>query len=180
MEKDSSIKVVIFDSANPDFFMAHADLEYLVKLSADKTVTRSLGLFHTIGERMRTMPKVTIAKIAGRARGGGSELSLAMDMRFAVANKTILAQPEIGIGIIPAGGGTQRLPRLIGRARALEVILSGGDFSAELAERYGYINRAIPENEIDEFVDSLAERIAGYTQESIQAIKLTVNASESG
>jgi len=101
-----------------------------------------------IGERFRNMPKVTIAKIEGRARGGGNEIALAMDMCFAAVGKAIFGQPEVAVGLVPGGGSTQRLPRLIGRGRALEVLLGCDDFSAELAERYGYINRALPADEL--------------------------------
>ena len=115
-----------------------------------------------IGERFRNMPKVTIAKIEGRARGGGSEIALAMDMCFATLGKAIFGQPEVAVGLVLGGGSTQRLPRLIGRGRALEVLLGCDDFSAELAERYGYINRALPADELTPFVEKLAHRIASF------------------
>jgi enoyl-CoA hydratase/carnithine racemase len=120
------------------------------------------------------MPKVSIVKLEGRARGGGSEFCLGMDMRFGAIGKAILGQPEVGIGLIPGGGGTQRLPRLIGSARALEVILGCGDLSAEEAEHYGYINRALPPNELTPFVEDLAFRIATFQPEAIAAGKKAV------
>ena len=128
-----------------------------------------------IGERFRNMPKVTIAKIEGRARGGGSEIALAVDMCFAAAGKAIFSQPEVAIGLVPGGGSTQRLPRLIGRGRALEVLLGCNDFSAELAERYGYINRALPPDELTPFVEKLALRIASFPAHAIAHAKTAVD-----
>ena len=133
---------------------------------------------HALLDRLRTTPMVTIAKIAGRCRGGGSELVLACDMRFAALGKGVLCQPEVGVGIIPGAGGTVRLPQLVGRGRALEIILGCADFSAEVAERYGYINRALPANELDFFVDSLAYRIAGFPAEAIALAKESVATGE--
>jgi enoyl-CoA hydratase/carnithine racemase len=142
LETDESVRVVVIDSALPDFFIAHSGLGRVG--AAPKTVsdTRSFRLTQMIGERFRNMPKVTIAKVEGRARGGGSEIALAMDMSFAAQGKALFSQPEVAVGLVPGGGSTQRLPRLMGRGRALEVLLGSNDFSAELAERYGYINRA--------------------------------------
>src|SRR6202012_6228462 len=108
----------------------------------------------------RNMPKVTIAKVEGRARGGGSEIALTMDLSFAAIGQAIFSQPEVAGGLVPGGGSTQRLPRLVGRGRALEVLLGCNDFSAELAELYGYINRALPAEEMTPFVKRLAYRIA--------------------
>jgi enoyl-CoA hydratase/carnithine racemase len=137
--------------------------------------TRSFRFTQTIGERFRNMPKVTIAKVEGRARGGGSEIALAMDMCFAVIGKAIFGQPEVAIGLVPGGGSTQRLPRLMGRARALEVLLGCNDFSAELAERYGYINRALPPDELTPFVERLARRIASFPAHAIAHAKAAVD-----
>jgi enoyl-CoA hydratase/carnithine racemase len=128
-----------------------------------------------IGERFRNMPKVTIAKIEGRARGGGSEIALAMDMCFAAVGKAIFGQPEVAIGLVPGGGSTQRLPRLIGRGRALEVLLSCDDLSAELAERYGYINRALPADELTPFVERLSHRIASFPAHTVAHVKAAVD-----
>jgi len=124
------------------------------------------------------MAKVTIAVIEGRARGGGSELALAMDMRFAARGRALLAQPEVAVGIIPGGGGTQRLPRLVGRARALEIILGCNDIDADLAERWGYVNRALAEDELRPFVNALADRIASFPAEAIAHAKAAVAAAE--
>ena len=124
------------------------------------------------------MPKISIAKIEGRARGGGSEFALSLDMRFGAIGRAILSQPEVGLGILPGGSGTQRLPRLMGRGRAMEIILGCEDFPAELAERYGYINRALPPEEITPFVEGLAYRIASFPAEAIAMAKEAVNAAE--
>ncbi len=124
------------------------------------------------------MPKVTIAVIEGRTRGGGSELVLAMDMRFAAHGRALLAQPEVALGIIPGGGGTQRLPRLVGRARALEIVLGCEDIGADLAERWGYVNRALAEDELRPFVEALAFRIASFPTEAVAHAKAAVGAAE--
>jgi enoyl-CoA hydratase/carnithine racemase len=124
------------------------------------------------------MPKVSIAKLEGRARGGGSEFALALDMRFAAAGRAIVSQPEVAMGIIPGAGGTQQLPRLVGRARALEMILGCDDFPAELAERYGYVNRTLPPRELGPFVERLAYRIASFPDKAIRLAKAAVNAAE--
>lgn len=127
-------------------------------------------------DRFRTMPKATIALIEGIARGGGSELALSFDMRFAALGRAVLAQPEVSVGIIPGGGGTQRLPGLIGRGRALEVVLGGGDIDAETAERWGYVNRSLPDGELRPFVEALASRIASYPPETVARAKAAVDA----
>ena len=144
LEADPAVKVVVLQSANPDFFVAHADINVITQLPAQPPEREEkLGWVHAVLDRFRTMPKATIAKIQGRCRGGGSELALACDMRFAEIGRGVLCQPEVGVGIIPGAGGSVRLPRLVGRGRALEIILGCGDFPAELAERYGYVNRAL-------------------------------------
>lgn len=180
IEGDGEVRVVVFQSANPEFFIAHADVELILQMPAGAAPPKSeeLGFFHAMLERYRTMPKVSIAKIEGRARGGGSEFVLSLDMRFAALGRALLSQPEVALGIIPGGSGTQRLPRLIGRARALEVVLGCEDFSAELAERYGYVNRALPPDELGPFVERLAYRIAAYPAEAIALAKASVDAAE--
>jgi enoyl-CoA hydratase/carnithine racemase len=143
------VRVVVIDSANPEFFIAHADVNLILRLPREpQPPPTELPLFHAMADRFGTMPKATIAVIEGRARGGGNELALAMAMRFAARGKAVLAQPEVGVGIIPGGGGTQRLTHLVGRARALEVILGCRDSDADLAERWGYVNRALAESEL--------------------------------
>jgi enoyl-CoA hydratase/carnithine racemase len=142
--------------------------------------TETLGAFHAMVDRFRTMPKATIARIEGYCRGGGSELVLACDMRFAAIGKAVLGQPEVGVGIIPGGGGSTRLPRLVGRGRALEIILGCGDIRADVAERYGYVNRALPADEIAYFVTSLAYRIATFPAEAIALAKQAVGMADAG
>jgi enoyl-CoA hydratase/carnithine racemase len=129
-------------------------------------------------ERFRTMEKVTIAQVEGRVGGGGSELISAFDMRFGVRGRTVVNQMEVSIGILPGGGGTQRLPRMLGRARALEIILGGGDLDADTAERWGYLNRAFAPQEIEPFVSGLARRIAGYPVEALKLAKRSVDCAE--
>jgi enoyl-CoA hydratase/carnithine racemase len=126
------------------------------------------------------MPKVTIAQIEGFCRGGGSELALSMDMRFAALGRAVLSQPEVAVGILPGGSGTQRLPRLVGRGRALEIVLGADDYPADLAERYGWVNRALPPAELAPFVDRLARRIASFPPEAVARAKASVLAAESG
>jgi enoyl-CoA hydratase/carnithine racemase len=175
LEADDGVRVVVLQSALPDFFIAHSGLSRVAAAAKTVSHTRSFRLTQTIGERFRNMPKVTIAKVEGRARGGGSEIALAMDMCFAAAGKAIFSQPEVAIGLIPGGGATQRLPRLVGRGRALEVLLGCNDFSAELAERYGYINRALPADELTPFVEDLARRIASFPAHAVAHAKAAVD-----
>ena len=179
IEADPKVKVVVFNSADPDYFVARGDVVAILGLP-DQVPPKSntIGFVHAIMDRFRTMPKVSIAKLEGRARGGGSEFALALDMRFAAAGRAIVSQPEVAMGIIPGAGGTQQLPRLVGRARALEMILGCDDFPAELAERYGYVNRTLPPRELGPFVDRLAYRIASFPDEAIRLAKAAVNAAE--
>jgi enoyl-CoA hydratase/carnithine racemase len=175
LETDESVRVVVLQSALRDFFIAHSGLGRVGAASKMVSHTRSFRLTQTIGERFRNMSKVTIAKVEGRARGGGSEIALAMDMCFAAADKAIFGQPEVAVGLVPGGGSTQRLPRLIGRGRALEILLGCNDFSAELAESYGYINRALPAHELAPFVEKLAHRIASFPAHAIAHVKAAVD-----
>ncbi len=179
LEADTAVRVVVLQSANPEFFIAHADVALIQTLPVEVgEKSTELSFFHQMVERFRTMPKVTIGKIEGRARGGGSELLLSLDMRFAAIGRAVLAQPEVAIGIIPGGGGTQRLPRLMGRGRALEAVLGCADFDAELAERYGWVNRALPPEELSPFVERLARRIASFPADAIALAKASVDAAE--
>jgi enoyl-CoA hydratase/carnithine racemase len=176
---DDQVRVTVFDSANPDFFIAHFDVNVLAMLGGQPLPpTPELNDLCKVTEIFRRMPKVSIAKIEGRTRGGGSEFVLGLDMRFGAIGKAVLGQPEVGVGIIPGGGGTQRLPRLVGQARALEVVLGCSDFTAELAERYGYINRALPPDELTPFVEELAYRIATFPAEAIALGKKSVQNAE--
>jgi enoyl-CoA hydratase/carnithine racemase len=179
LEADTDVRVVVFDSANPDFFIAHADVTLIQRLPRDVLPKPTeLSLFHAMVDRFRTMPKATIAKLEGRARGGGSEFVLSLDMRFAALGRAVLAQPEVALGIIPGGSGTQRLPRLMGRGRALEIVLGCDDVPADLAERYGYVNRALPPEALGPFVERLAFRIASFPAEAIALAKSAVDAAE--
>lgn len=176
LEADPAVKVVLLQSANPDFFIAHADVTLIQQLPSEPAPREEkLGQVHAIIDRFRTMAKPTIAKIEGRCRGGGSELAMACDMRFAAIGRAFLCQPEVGVGIIPGAGGTAHLPRLVGRGRALEIILGCADFNAETAERYGWINRALPTGEIDYFVNALAARIAGFPAATLALAKQAVS-----
>jgi enoyl-CoA hydratase/carnithine racemase len=178
LAQDPAVRVVVFESADPDFFIAHADVELIQMLPATAPPKpTTLGFFHAMVDRMRTMPKATIAKIEGIARGGGSEFVLSCDMRFGALGKCLLAQPEVALGIIPGGSGTQRLPGLVGRGRALEIILGCDDIPADLAERWGYLNRALPADELGPFVERLAYRIASFPPEAIALAKQAVDAA---
>jgi enoyl-CoA hydratase/carnithine racemase len=178
VEADRSVRVVVLDSADPEFFAAHADVSLIQRLPTDDTARHAeLGLFHAMVDRFRTMPKATIAVVEGIARGGGRELALSFDMRFAALGRAILAQPEVAVGIIPGGSGTQRLHRLVGRGRALEVVLGCEDIDAATAAEWGYVNRALPGTELHAFVNALAARIASFPGEAIARAKLAVDAA---
>ena len=180
IEADDEVSVLVLRSADPDFFIAHFDVAAILAFPTDAPAERSAALndFHAMGERFRTMPKVTIAQIEGRVGGGGSETVSAFDLRYGVAGKTRINQMEVPIGILPGGGGTQRLPRLVGRGRALEIIMGGEDLDAETAERWGYLDRLFGADEIGPFVDRLAARIASFPPEAVRAAKLAVNAAD--
>jgi enoyl-CoA hydratase/carnithine racemase len=176
IENDPGLKVVVFDSAVPGFFLTHYDfvppLEATTRLPPGPTGLPPLPDMLT---RLSRSSVVSIVSIRGRATGVGSELSLASDMRFASREKAVLSQFEVGAGFDPGGGPMARLPRLMGRGRALEILLSGNDINGELAERYGYVNRALPDSELDKFVDILARRIASFDKQTIGEIKHFVN-----
>ncbi|MEV7991310.1 enoyl-CoA hydratase/isomerase family protein [Streptomyces sp. NPDC086077] len=170
MDADDDVKVVVFDSADPDFFLAHFDL-----LPPKQPYTGPTWL--DVAARMARSRVLTIASVRGRARGVGNEFLLACDMRFASKEKAVLGQPEVGAGITPGGGATERLPRLVGRARALEIITGADDFDAETAERYGWINRALPDTELDAHVERVATRIASFDRQPLAEVKALVNRS---
>ena len=175
-EADRAIKVLVFRSADPDYFIAHIDVTRISEYrdaAAKLTGEPSLGLLFRY---LSTSRLVTIAQIEGRVRGAGSEFVLACDMRFAARESAIFGQPEQGLGLVPGAGGIQHLTRLMGRGRALEVVLSGEDYDADLAERYGWINRAMPAAVLGEFVRSLAQRIAGFPAAGQAVAKERVNA----
>jgi len=176
LEGEEDLRVVVFRSADPEFFLAHADLVMIRDYGAAAPVPHEkLSPFVELGERFRRMDKLSIAQIEGRARGGGSEFALGLDLRFAALGKAILSQPEAALGLMPGGGATQRLPPLMGRARALEVMLGCEDCDAEQAERYGYVNRALPAQHIDGFVRNLAYRVAAWPASIIGRIKQAVD-----
>ena len=180
LQRNPDLSVVVFKSANPDFFLAHFDVEAILKFPIEGDAERSAELnpFHLMCERLRNMDKVTIAQLEGRVGGGGSELVASMDMRFGVMGKTIVNQMEVPLGILPGGSGTQRLPRLVGRGRAMEIVLGGEDLDAETAERWGYLNRIYEASDIDQAVDKLAQRIARFPQPALRLAKASVNAAE--
>ena len=172
LETDDHVKVVVFDSAVPSFFLTHynflAKLEDTTSLPPGPTGLQPLP---DMLVRLSRAPVVSIASIRGRATGVGSELALACDMRFASREKAILSQWEVGAGLVPGGGPMARLPRLMGRGRALEVLLGADDIPGDLAERYGYVNRSFPDADLDSFVDALATRIASFDKRAISETK---------
>ena len=172
---DPSLRVVVFESANHDFYLSHFDLTG--KLGNIMTAVGPSGLpvLADTFVRITRSPVVSIAKIRGCVRGACSEFVLACDMRFASRENTRLGQPEVGVGLHPGGGGTERLPHLVGRGRALEIVLGANDFDGDTAERYGYVNRALPDAELDDFVDTLARRIASFDRRAVAAAKNLVN-----
>jgi enoyl-CoA hydratase/carnithine racemase len=176
IETDPSVKVVVFDSAVERFFLTHYDFlakpEESTKFPAGPTGLQPLP---DMLVRISRADVVSIASIRGRATGVGSELALASDMRFASREKAVLSQWEVGAGLVPGGGPMARLPRLIGRGRALEVLLGADDVDGELAELYGYVNRSLPDSELDDFVDRLAKRIASFDKQAIADTKRLVN-----
>ena len=169
LETDTSVKVVVFQSANPDFFIAHLD----VSKAAERPEV--LGLWRDFVLRLSSAPVVSIAKIRGRTRGIGNEFVLACDMRFASRKSALFGNPEIGVGLVPGGGAMEWLPRLVGRSRALEIVLSGDDFDADIAERYGWVNRTLNDDELDSFVETLVRRLASFDRETIGAAKAQIN-----
>jgi enoyl-CoA hydratase/carnithine racemase len=172
-EGEPKLKVIVFDSANPDFFIAH----FSPAAGYKNLVTRKPNGHYPwtdIVDRLARLPAVSIAAVRGRARGGGAEFALACDIRFASLERATFAQIEVGTGLIPIGGAVDRLPYLMGRGRALEVILGCDDFDAALAERYGWINRAIPDQEFEAFVEQFARRVASFDGQSIREAKRLV------
>jgi len=169
LEADPSLKVVVFQSANPDFFIAHLD----VARAAERPET--LDLWRDFVLRLSYSTVVSIAKIRGRTRGIGNEFVLACDMRFASRQNALFGNPEVGVGLVPGGGALEWLPRLVGRSRALEIVLSGDDFDADIAERYGWVNRTLDDDDLDSFVDTLARRMASFDRQTLHAAKAQVN-----
>lgn len=177
LETDPEVKVILFASDDPDFFLAHYDV------LADKARTAAMPKGPTgmhpwldVLARLSRAPVVSIASIRGRARGAGSEFALACDIRFASAEKAVLGQFEVGVGAVPGGNSMARLAGLVGRGRALEIVLGADDFPGAVAERYGYVNRALPDAELDAFVDAFARRIASFEKEALAETKQFVDA----
>jgi enoyl-CoA hydratase/carnithine racemase len=178
IETDEQVKVVVFDSAVEGFFLTHYD--FLAKLEDSTRFgpgPTGLQPLPDMLARLSRAPATSIASIRGRATGVGSELALACDMRFASREKALLSQWEVGAGLVPGGGPMARLPRLVGRGRALEILLAADDITADLAELYGYVNRALPDAELDAYVDALATRIASFDKQAIVETKRLVDLS---
>lgn len=174
LSEDPAVQVVIFTSSTPRFFYNHFDLSQAARfpsLPGDAATPAWVDLVI----RLAKAPFVSIASVRGRTRGGGNELALAMDLRYASREQAFFAQPEVGTGILPGGGGAERLPRLIGRDRALEAILGSQDYDAETAERYGWVTRAVPDADLDRHVDAMAARLASFDKQALTAAKAQVN-----
>jgi enoyl-CoA hydratase/carnithine racemase len=169
LDAEPSVKVIVFQSANPEFFIAHLD----VAKAAERPEV--LDFWRDFVLCLSSTPVVSIAKIRGRTRGIGNEFVLACDMRFAGRHKALFGNPEVGVGLIPGGGALEWLPRLVGRSRALEIVLSADDFDADIAERYGWVNRTLDDANLDSFVDTLAQRLASFDREVLAAAKAQIN-----
>ena len=175
MDVSPSLRVIVFESASHEFYLSHFDLTGKTGNITTAVGPSGLPILADTFVRLTRSPVASIAKIRGCVRGVSSEFVLACDMRFASRENTRLGQPEVGVGLHPGGGGTERLPHVVGRGRALEIILGANDFDGDTAERYGYVNRALPEAELDGFVDALARRIASFDQRAVAAAKNLVN-----
>jgi enoyl-CoA hydratase/carnithine racemase len=175
MDASPGLRVVVFESSNPEFFLAHFDLTGKTGNITTAVGPSGLPILTDTFVRITRSPVASIAKIRGCVRGVSSEFVLACDMRFASRENTLLGQPEVGVGVHPGGGGTERLPPLVGRGRALEIVLGANDFDGDTAAQYGYVNRALPDGELDGFVDALARRIATFDGRAIAAAKRLIN-----
>jgi enoyl-CoA hydratase/carnithine racemase len=175
MDASPDLRIVVFESAIPDFYLSHFDMTGNIGNALSAVGPSGLPILIDTFVRLTTSPVVSIAKIRGCVRGASSEFVLACDMRFGSLENMLLGQPEVAVGVHPGGGGAERLPHLVGRGRALEIVLSGNDFDGDTAERYGYINRALPDAELDGFVDALARRIASFDRPAIAAAKNLIN-----
>jgi enoyl-CoA hydratase/carnithine racemase len=178
VEADKQVQVLVFDSNVPGNFIAHYDL--LTPLQESTGMKPGPTGMHPVPDlmaRISRLPVISIVSIRGRASGIGSELALAADMRFISREKGVLSQFEVGAGMVPGGGPMAHLPRLVGRGRAIEILTAGEDINGELAERYGYVNRALPDAELDSFVDAMARRIASFEHDTVVDIKKLVNVS---
>ena len=174
-ERRADLRVVVFDSADPDYWISHLDVHRLNEVPDGPGAAKLADEWHHFITRLARLPVITIAMIRGRARGIGNEFALACDMRFASREKALLAQPEVGFGVVPGGGGLDWLPALVGRSRAIEIVTSADDYDADTAERYGWINRAVPDDQLDETVDALANRIAAWDPQALADAKRVIN-----
>ena len=172
-EKEPDLQVVVFKSAVPDFFLNHFNLAEVGNLPVP--AAGALPIWTELVVRLSNASFITIASIRGRTRGAGNEFAMACDLRYASLEKAKFGQPEVGAGLVPGGGATERLPRFIGRDRALEVILSSSDYDAALAEHWGWVTRALPDAELDGFVDAMAARLASFDKNSLITAKAMVN-----
>ena len=175
METTEDLRVIVFESALPDFYLSHFDLTGRLGNVMSAIGPTGLPILMDTFVRLTQAPVVSLARIRGCVRGVSSEFVLACDMRFASRENTKLGHPELGVGLHPGGGGTERLPHLVGRGRALEIVLSANDFDGDTAERYGYVNRSLPDAELDGFVDALARRISSFDRRALVAAKHLVN-----
>jgi enoyl-CoA hydratase/carnithine racemase len=175
METTESLRVIVFESALADFYLSHFDLTGKIGNVMSAIGPTGLPILMDTFVRLTKAPVVSLARIRGCVRGVSSEFVLACDMRFASRENTKLGHPELGVGLHPGGGGTERLPHLVGRGRALEIVLSANDFDGDTAERYGYVNRSLPDAELDGFVDALARRIGSFDRRALVAAKQLIN-----
>ncbi|GIT81508.1 enoyl-CoA hydratase [Leifsonia sp. LS1] len=171
---DADLQVLVFDSAVPDFFLNHFDLAHLADFP-EPDVATGRQAWTDIAVKLSTAPYITVGVIRGRTRGGGNELALALDLRYASLEKAFFGQPEVGTAVVPGGGGTERLPRLVGRDRALEAVLTSFDYDAVTAERWGWVTRALPDAELDAFVDGLVARLAAFDRTALATAKRMIN-----
>lgn len=175
IESDPKLKIVVFESSDPDFFVAHYDVVRGREIP-DRPGAAPFHEWPNFVTRLAQSRVISVAKIRGRARGHGSELALACDIRFASRERAVFGQIEIALGVVPGGGATDWLSQLVGRSRAIEILVGADDFDADMAERYGWINRAIPDNELDAFVENFAHRVAGFNAQVLELAKKSVNA----
>lgn len=173
LDKDSEVQVVVFESDVPDFFVNHFDLAAVADFP--EPGPDDIPVWTDVVLKLTKAPYITVGVIRGRTRGGGNELALAFDLRYASLEKAFFGQPEVGTAIVPGGGGTERLPRTIGRDRALEVILSSADYDAATAERWGWVTRALPDAELDEYVSGVVDRLASFDRTALATAKTMVN-----
>ena len=175
--EDEKVHVVIFTSGVADYFYNHFDLTRISEFpgASEDAEANGISVWTDLVIRLSKAPFISIGAIRGRTRGGGNELSLAFDLRYASREKAFFGQPEVGSGVIPGGGGSERLPRLIGRDRALEVVLSSEDYDADIAEHYGWVTRTIADKDLDSFVDGMASRLASFDKTALAAAKIQIN-----